>query len=211
MSYRIKIFTLVFVWLFITLNSEAQNVKLDSETNRHSIHISYSDGTTLSMSTFLGLGMSDAWAGMERQDLQSSGVYGIGYRYALHPNFKVGAEIGFARLSGTVINVADRLPVLKEKELNLLILPTAELVYLKRKIFTLYGSVGAGILLNRCYESVQTGKRSDFGVRQYALSRQFAFQFNPLGLRIGNERVGGLIETGLGHRGLITIGVCLNC
>ena len=45
--------------------------------------------------------------------------------------------------------------------------------------------------------------------RKADLSTNFAYQVNPFAIRIGNDRVGGFIETGLGYKGFLTAGVSL--
>ena len=36
-----------------------------------------------------------------------------------------------------------------------------------------------------------------------------AFQVNPIAVRVGNDRIGGFLETGLGYKGFLTAGVSL--
>ena len=38
-------------------------------------------------------------------------------------------------------------------------------------------------------------------------STDFAYQVNPIALRVGNNRVGGFVETGLGTKGFVTAGI----
>ena len=37
----------------------------------------------------------------------------------------------------------------------------------------------------------------------------FAYQVNPIALRVGNHRIGGFLEAGLGYKGFLTAGVSL--
>ena len=39
------------------------------------------------------------------------------------------------------------------------------------------------------------------------LNAAFAYQVNPIGLRVGNDRIGGFVEAGMGHKGFLTPGV----
>ena len=41
------------------------------------------------------------------------------------------------------------------------------------------------------------------------LSTSFAYQVNPIALRVGNDRIGGFVEAGLGNKGFLTAGVSL--
>ena len=38
-------------------------------------------------------------------------------------------------------------------------------------------------------------------------STDFAYQVNPIAVRVGNERVGGFVEAGLGNKGFLTAGL----
>lgn len=203
---------LLLLLLFFTANAvHAQEI---TENNlryapKHEIKLSVSDGLTLSTSSFLGMGLADAILGTSRSDAKSSGVIGIGYRYSLN-RFRVGADLGFARISSKITYGQDKSPAVRENVLNLLILPTAEFVYYKRRLVELYGSASAGVNLSR---QSQTGI-TDVGKmltanNKSSFTTEFAFQVNPIAVRVGNDRIGGFVEAGLGYRGFITAGVSL--
>lgn len=40
-----------------------------------------------------------------------------------------------------------------------------------------------------------------------SFSTDFAYQVNPIALRVGNNRVGGFVEAGLGTKGFVTAGI----
>ena len=71
-----------------------------------------------------------------------------------------------------------------------------------------YGSAGAGVSLIRHQETGLTaiGKKA---ARKSDFSADFSYQVNPIALRVGNDRIGGFLEGGLGHRGFVTAGVSL--
>lgn len=52
----------------------------------------------------------------------------------------------------------------------------------------------------------EAGKAS---ARKADLSTSFAYQVNPIALRVGNDRIGGFLEAGLGYKGFVTAGVSL--
>src|SRR5699024_7083076 len=72
-----------------------------------------------------------------------------------------------------------------------LILPKAEFKYLNKRIIQLYGNAAAGLALFKANGTNATS---------------FAFQVNPIGLRIGN-RLGGFFELGAGLKGFFTLGL----
>ena len=202
-----KIFTLAVFLLTPGLKGMAQNNDLDK--NRHAVNISYSDGLTLGGASFWGMGLADAITGTTRSNEQSTGVFGLGYRYSLSKRMKLGMDIGFAKVSSHVTAKGDKGPSYKEKELNLLVLPTAEVIYLKRNLFQLYGSAAAGINLTRHSETAKTEKGKELVQAGSHFNQEFAYQVNPIGVRFGNKRIGGFVEAGLGYRGFITAGISL--
>ena len=183
----------------------AQNT--NQSMNRHEIRLSASDGLTLGLANIFGMGLSDAVTGSKRSDETSSLVYGLGYRYSIY-RFKVGADLGFSQSTSKLTLLGETAPSLKEKDLNFMLLPTVEFVYFKRGLVELYGGAAAGVNVvshseTRLNKAVTTqAKKSD-------ISTQFAYQINPIALRLGNHRIGGFLEAGLGYKGFVTAGVSL--
>lgn len=175
--------------------------------NKHDIRLSVSDGLTQGSVDVLGMGIMDAVTGSKRSDENYSLVYGLGYRYSLG-RFRVGADLGFSKSSSKLSLAGEQTPSLKENNVNFLVLPAAEFVYFKRGLVELYGSAAAGLNLSRHKETALTdaGKKA---VKKADLSSSFAYQVNPIALRVGNDRVGGFVEAGLGHKGFLTAGVSL--
>lgn len=177
----------------------------NAQDNRHEIRVSVSDGLTQSAVDVLGLGLADAVTGSKRTDEKASIVYGLGYRYAVG-RFRVGADLGFAHTTSKLTFSGDKMPSIKERELNFMILPTAEFVYLKSRLVELYGNASAGVSLKRHTETglTETGKAA---AAKADLNTSFAYQVNPIALRVGNETIGAFVEAGLGHKGFITAGL----
>ena len=153
--------------------------------NKHEIRLSVSDGLTQGSVDILGMGLADAVTGSKRTDENYSLVYGFGYRYSLG-RFKVGTDLGFSTSNSKA----------------------AEFVYYKRGLFELYGTAAAGVNLSRHKETALTdaGKKA---AKKADLSTSFAYQVNPIALRVGNDRIGGFVEAGLGNKGFLTAGVSL--
>lgn len=177
----------------------------NAQDNRHEIRVSVSDGLTQSAVDVLGLGLVDAVTGSKRTDEKASIVYGLGYRYAVG-RFCVGADLGFAHTTSKLTLSGDKMPSIKERELNFMILPTAEFVYLKSRLVELYGNASAGVSLKRHTETglTEAGKAA---AAKADLNTSFAYQVNPIALRVGNETIGAFVEAGLGHKGFITAGL----
>lgn len=177
----------------------------NAQDNRHEIRVSVSDGLTQSAVDVLGLGLADAVTGSKRTDEKASIAYGLGYRYAVG-RFRVGADLGFAHTTSKLTLSGDKMPSIKERELNFMILPTAEFVYLKSRLVELYGNASAGVSLKRHTETglTEAGKAA---AAKADLNTSFAYQVNPIALRVGNETIGAFVEAGLGHKGFITAGL----
>lgn len=174
---------------------------------RHEIRLSASDGLTLGLASVFGMGLSDAVTGSKRSDEKSSLVYSLGYRYSI-AQFRVGADLGFVQSTSKLTLIGETAPSLKEKDLNFMLLPTVEFVYFKRGVVELYGGASAGVnLVNHTEKSLN--KTAASSAKKSDLSTTFAYQVSPIALRVGNQRIGGFLEAGLGYKGFVTAGVSL--
>ena len=174
---------------------------------RHEIRLSASDGLTLGLANVFGMGLSDAVTGSKRSDEKSSLVYSLGYRYSI-AQFRVGADLGFVQSTSKLTLIGETAPSLKKKDLNFMLLPTVEFVYFKRGVVELYGGASAGVnLVNHTEKSLNQTATSN--AKKSDLSTTFAYQVNPIALRVGNQRIGGFLEAGLGYKGFVTAGVSL--
>ena len=207
MNFRFIALSLCMAVTAAVASAQGLNKGTSSETNKHEIRLAVSDGLTLTTVDVFGMGLADAVMGSKRSAEKSSMVYGLGYRYAIN-RFRVGADLGFAQSSSKLAFAGEKTPSVKERELNFLVLPTAEFVYYKRGLVELYGGASAGVNMIRHKEGALTeaGKSQ---VQKASLSTNFAYQVNPIALRVGNERIGGFLEAGLGHKGFLTAGVSL--
>ena len=175
--------------------------------NKHELRLSVSDGLPLGITGILGNGLSDVLLGNKRSDEKTTMVFGLGYRYSIH-RFRVGADLGFAQASSKLALAGEKAPSIKEKGLNFLVLPTAEFVYFKRNLFELYGGASVGVDLVRQSES-KLDEKGKSASEKNSLSANLAYQVNPIAFRVGNDRIGGFMEAGFGHKGFLTAGVSL--
>lgn len=205
---NIKIFSLAVLTAITSFTAQAQSSKDADTEKKHSIRFTASDGLTLGGASIWGIGLSDALLGNKRSEQKATGVFGLGYRYRIK-RFRVGLDAGVAQVSSVVTLSGDKSRSIKEKELNFLVLPTVEYVYLKRNLFELYGSASAGFNFVRHSEKGYT-ELGKLNVQPKAsLSTELAYQVNPIGVRVGNQRIGGFVEAGLGYRGFVTAGLTL--
>lgn len=189
------------------VNGQNSSKKTFCPEKRHEVRLSVSDGLTSGNANILGLGLSDALTGMKRTDERSSLGYGLGYRYSIN-RFRFGGDLGFSQLTSKLTLTGEKTPSIKEKEWNMLFLPTAEFIYYKKGLFELYGAASAGVSLNHHSEKGLTMSGMS-AAKKSSFSALFAYQVNPLAVRVGNDRIGGFVEAGLGHKGFVTAGVSL--
>lgn len=207
MKFKLIALSLCMVTSFQWSKGQNNSQTYTPPTNKHEIRLSISDGLTGGNVDVLGMGLSDAITGTKRTDEKSSLVYGFGYRYNIH-RFRIGGDFGFSQTTGKLTLSGEKSPSIKEKEWKMLILPTGEFTYLKKGLIELYGAAGAGISLTRHTENgiTSTGKSA---VKGSHFNTVFAFQVNPIAIRIGNEKIGGFLEAGLGHKGFVTAGISM--
>lgn len=183
MKFKLIALSLCMIASANVVKGQEYGKDVSTTENKHEIRLSVSDGLTLGSADILGIGLSDAITGSKRTNQSNSMVYGIGYRYALN-RFRLGGDLGFAQSSSQLTLSGEKTPSIKEKELNFLILPTAEFVYYKRRLVELYGTAAAGVNLVRHTEKglseagKATARQTDHGRRRRQLrNKRLLFQY----------------------------------
>lgn len=205
---RIKVFVLSLLLGTSFIQVYAQSSSRYVSESKNEFRIGYSDGLTLGTASFWGIGLGDALTGTTRTDEQSGGVIGLGYRRHIN-RFRVGLDLGFASVTSKSDYAGSKQKDIKETQQNFLVMPVAEMVYYKKGLVELYGSVAAGVDITRIKETGLTPTGKEHADTKARTSSNFAFQVNPIALRIGNGRIGGFVEAGLGYKGFVTAGVSL--
>lgn len=202
---KLKFFALSLFMVagFNVVNAQSTTQDFVVNDKKHDLRISVSDGLTQGSVDILGMGIEEAITGTKRSYSKYSMIYGLGYRYSIN-RFRVGADLGFGMSSSKLSIAGEKTPSIKEKDLRLLVLPTAEFVYYKRRLVELYGTAAAGVNFSRHSETPVDKKTSE---KRANFSTDFAYQVNPIAVRVENERVGGFVEAGLGNKGFLTAGL----
>lgn len=182
--------------------------KFTPSENKHDIRLSVSDGTPLTITEIFGGALSDGLLGSKRTDEKMIGVFGLGYRYNIN-RFRVGSDLGFALQKDKLTLSGQNTPAVQERKLNFMILPTAEFIYFKRNLVELYGSAAAGVNLCRKSEKGLTDEGKKIAANKSSLTTSFAYQVNPIAIRVGNDRIGGFVEAGFGTKGFVTAGISM--
>ncbi|HMP94076.1 MAG TPA: hypothetical protein PKD90_14430 [Phnomibacter sp.] len=144
-------------------------------------------GTVLSSSIIGGL------AGYTKSEIK--GAPALGGSFLLQPSksWSFGADVVYEKLDVTY--KANNRPNVTYSDRFLTIMPRADFKYLNKDNIQLYGSLAAGLSLLK-----------SSGNNSAATGTTFAYQFSPIGLRVG-KNFGFFTELGFGFRGLVMAGL----
>ncbi len=167
--------------------------------------ISVSAGTPTGFGSFVGLfkaigeGIA-AGIGKSEYHTKHTGTYGIDYYYQMNSWLRVG---GKAVYEGYNTTVNDTLGVVVDKyNISFVsVMPSVQFSYLNKKLVKLYSGVDLGASFILCPD-----KKED-GTPYTSCQAIFAFNIVPIGIRVGNDKVYGLVETNLGYDAFIKAGI----
>lgn len=173
------------------------------DKGKNEVRVGFSDAIFIHIGSGLanafGESISSGITGVQYKDAKTKavGMFEAGYRYHLNERFKIGADISFLQTEDTFDTKSTNSTDIVRKSTYNLVLITGEFNYVKTSLLTFYASGGAGIISMSTKEVGGTYKDN--------LS-DFAFQINPVGLRVGKS-FGGFAELGFGYKGIISAGV----
>jgi hypothetical protein len=170
------------------------------EIGKHEVNLTYSDGIPMTFVEGFSNALSSAILGQKlNSETTSSGNFGLGYRYQITERIRVGGDVAFQQEQ---TKQSDKNNILIAKRTNnyFMVMPTLSFSYIKTEWLDFYGSAAAGVIMDR-YTSTEPNKPA---VKDNNVD--FAFQVNPAGIRIG-KKLGGFVEAGFGHRGIISAGL----
>lgn len=202
---RLKLIVLiVFIIGSVGFAKAEENVKNStSDIKRSDLRFMVSDGLTLAAADALGIGLADVITGAERADITCTPVLGVGYRYTVK-RIRFGVDVAFATIKSNLTMPEEFSFSHKEKEFNFMILPTFEYIYLRSHIIELYGGLSAGADFTKYTMTNIDGSGQEEVTDN---STEFAFQVNPIAIRVGNQHIGGFFEAGFGYKGFFTLGL----
>lgn len=189
----------------ISLNVLAQ----ENIERKHEFRAIYGETVTFTTANVLGDAIVDAFTGM-KTDQKTYGSYGIGYRY-MHNRFGLGADISYIGLRNDVKLASGNPTDFRVNKNYFIVLPSADFTYIKSGIFKLYGGVGLGAMVGLKNQKSLTTDGADY-LKNTKLDKTDAFlayQINPLGIRLGNDRIGAFLEAGYGIKGVVNVGLSL--
>ena len=170
------------------------------EIGKHEVNLTYSDGIPMTFVEGFSNALSSAILGQKlNSETTSSGNFGLGYRYQITERIRVGGDVAFQQ-EQTKQSYKNNILIAKRTNNYFMVMPTLSFSYIKTEWLDFYGSAAAGVILDR-YTSTEPNKPA---VKDNNVD--FAFQVNPAGLRVG-KKLGGFVEAGFGHRGIISAGL----
>lgn len=200
-----------FLLLIFLFGAFIQVSAQDNNFKKHEVRVFYGETFQLDIAKGLANGLVDAFSSSVSRHFKTSsnvyGAFGLGYRYNIN-RFKVGGDLSYIGYrSKTAMNKGGESDY-KTSENNFIVMPSAEFVYYKSGILELYGGGGVGtfISLSKSTPVTPEGKKY-LNNNLKDKSVDFAYQINPIAVRLGNGTVGGFLELGYGMKGLVNLGV----
>ena len=140
-------------------------------------------------------GVANGLGNNYKTDTKFIGTYGLDYYYQVNKWFRSGAKIVYEGLTTSIYDTTDAL-VNHYNTSTLSLMPSVQFSYLNRKYVKLYSGIDLGVAFifddNKQGSSVST--------------TLFAFNLTVIGVRVGNDRIFGLVETNIGMDALIKAG-----
>lgn len=198
-----KLICMSVILCFFVTNIVAQDTH-----KKHEVRAGISDALPLTIGDGLLHGFSSALSSVTGYSQKTFNekhnvMWGLGYKYHFNHRFSVGVDIGILNSSkDTEFTKANDTYIVHRKTSFILVLPTGQYNYLSREKVQLYGNLGVGLLSYSVDESKDDGTTSG---DNYA---GFAFQLNPVGVRVGKQ-FAGYAELGFGFKGIVNIGASI--
>lgn len=130
-----------------------------------------------------------------KTDTKFIGTYGLDYYYQVNKWFRPGAKIVYEGLTTSIYDTTGVL-VNHYNTSTLSIMPSVQFSYLNSKYVKLYSGIDLGVAF--IFDDNKQGSSVS--------STLFAFNLTPIGIRVGNDRIFGLVETNIGMDALVKAG-----
>ncbi|MBR5982385.1 MAG: hypothetical protein IK025_01515 [Bacteroidales bacterium] len=137
-------------------------------------------------------GVANGLANNYKTDTKFVGTYGLDYYYQVNSWLRPGAKIVYEGLTTSVYDTTNAL-VNHYNTSTLSVMPSVQFSYLNRKYVKLYSGIDLGVAV--IFDDNKQGSSLS--------TTLFAFNITPIGIRVGNDRIFGLVETNIGMDALI--------
>ena len=200
-------FLMLTVLSFSALGQENIYLEADSSDNSSSFNIDAPrneiSASIGAVSAFGGLfdffkliieGVGNGLAG-NRTDTKFIGTYGLDYYYQVNKWFRPGIKVVYEGLTTSIYDSTDVL-INHYNTSTLSVMPSVQFSYLNKKYVKLYSGIDMGV--GTIFDDNKKGSNSS--------SAFFAFNITPIGIRVGNDNIFGLVETNIGMDATIKVG-----
>ena len=209
MKTKVTIIALATIMLAASpfLVSAQEQDSINSETNLETTdmtprnEISASIGTVSAFGGIFDLfkvvieGVGNGLGG-NKTDTKFIGTYGLDYYYQVNKWFRPGAKVVYEGLTTTIYDSTDAL-VNHYNTSTLSVMASAQFSYLNRKYVKLYSGIDLGV----------TTVFDDNKQSSSSPSTMVAFNLTVIGVRVGNDKIFGMVEANVGMDALIMAGV----
>ncbi|PKV50264.1 hypothetical protein ATE84_2319 [Aquimarina sp. MAR_2010_214] len=189
---KVKINSILFLSIFISVIGFNELKAQDSSLGKNELRLSISDAIPLKLvHDFSGILISSLDNKGYDSKISTFGMLHLNYQRYLSDRIKIGGGISYVKFEDS-----DNKNKLNAGHLHYLaVMPQFEYVFVKNDFLELYSNASAGI--TSLHYKINKNTNSEYG---------FAFQVNPVGLRIG-KKIGGFVEAGYGYNGFVNIGI----
>ncbi|WP_291286734.1 outer membrane beta-barrel protein [Flavobacterium sp.] len=173
------------------------------EKGKSEVRLAYSDASyillTESFANSLSNTIVSGITGVKYKDAKSTvfGMYEMGYRYNIGERLKIGGDISYMRTEDKFEKSSTNPKTVKRISNYFMGMVMGQYSYIKTSRLDFYGSGGVGFI------GLSTKDQVGGSYKDNTLG--FAFQINPVGLRVG-KAFGAFIEVGYGYKGIATGG-----
>lgn len=200
-----KILSIIAVILtIIPIASNGQEIeKVEAPQNEISISAGTSSGFGSIVGIFKAIGEGIAGGIDKNKDYQTklTGTYGIDYYYQVNSWFRVGGKAVYEGYNTKVINDTTGALIEKYNISFVSVMPSVQFSYLNKGLVKLYSGADIGASF------IMIPDKKEDGTRYTSCQPIFAFNIVPIGIRVGNEKVFGLVETNIGYDAFIKAGI----
>lgn len=185
----------------ISIAQETENT--DSPKHEIAISVGTSSGFGSIVGIFKVIGDGIASGIDKNKDYQTklTGTYGVDYYYQVNSWFRVGGKAIYEGYNTKVYNDTTRALIDKYNISFVSIMPSVQFSYLNKKLVKLYSGIDLGASF------IMVPDKKEDGTRFTSCQAIFAFNIVPIGIRVGNDRVFGLVETNLGYDAFLKAGI----
>lgn len=155
-------------------------------------------GTIVDLFRFTIEGIAYSFQDNRKAQNKFIGTYGLDYYYQVNSWFRPGIKATYEGVRTTLYD-SNNVNINRYYTSMVTVMPSVQFSYLNRRLVKLYSGIDVGI-------GFFFGNNTNSENSSPNLSPSVAFNITPIGIRVGNEHVFGLVETNIGFDALVKAG-----